>query len=394
MDVLTLSYVNLFIGFAAALLFTLLYKQDSQQRHLKYWLVAGLCLVVNSVLGIFSASFIVLPYWLLPATANVCTIGIHVFILAGLYQHTRRAFNMHWLLGIILITFAMNLTDFAQQSIANRLLLNFPLIVGLNVAVLRLLCRQPSSGLQGVYLSFRIALSFNIAQLSIRFALVALDMAGIELAIHRTLVYSLGYFCLAAFSMLVFGSCLYLVYRQQHIRLQHTAERDALTGVYNRRMLEQKLLTELQRSARAGQHCSVIMLDIDHFKQINDNYGHMTGDLAICHVASVTQQQLRSYDQIFRYGGEEFLLCLPDTDSSAALHIANRIRKQIAHSTLPACDTISLTVSMGIATYTGGELHWQQLISQADNALYQSKQQGRNQSSHFSQLLAGADSHQ
>lgn len=386
MDVLTLGYVNLFIGIAASLLFGLLYRQDTQQRKLLYWVVSGCSLILNSLLNILAQSHFALPYWLMPAAANTSTIAIHVFMLAGLYQCTQRTFKLHWLLGILLLTYAANLTDFAQASLIQRLLLNFPIIVGLNIAAIRLLKQQSDTGLRHVYNGFVFAFMFNIGQISIRYLLLLLDLSGVALPANQLLVYSFGHFGLTTFSMLIFGSCLYLVYSQQQLALLHTAERDALTGVYNRRVLEQKLQTELQRNARSGQSCSILMLDIDHFKQINDRYGHVTGDHAIRHTANVIMQQLRSYDIIFRYGGEEFLVCLPNTDTNAALNIANRIRKQLELSPLHDGRDIQLTVSIGVATYSDAAVHWQQLITQADNALYQSKKYGRNQTWHFSQL--------
>ena len=391
MDVLTLSYVNLFIGIAACVLFILLYKQDTGQKHLLYWLLAGLCLLLSAVFGILSSAELQMPYWLRPAAANTLTVSLHVLLLAGLLQFTQYPYRKHWIPGLLLIVYAVNLSDFAQAALAHRLLLNFAIIIVINFAAISVLLRQTHSAFRGVYLSFIIALAFNIVQMAARYLILQINSAERPFSATESLIHSIGYFGLTTYSMLMFGSCLYLVYRQQRLALLHTAERDALTGVYNRHVLEQKLHTELQRSQRRGQSCSVLMLDIDHFKQINDSYGHVVGDQAIYHVAGKIEQQLRSYDVIFRYGGEEFLLCLPDTDKTAALHIANRIRKHIEQSPLQYPAAIALTVSVGVATYSGGTIHWQQLITQADNALYQSKQRGRNQTWHYSQLLTDAD---
>lgn len=390
MDVLTLNFVNVFIAIAATLSIFLLYKQNSQ-KYLLYWMAAGGFLLTQSILSIFYRAAYAMPFWLVPAAANTSTISIHILLLAGLYQHTQNAFKSRWLIAILLISYAANLTEFAQISVTNRLLLNFPIIIGLNALGLVLLLRQPKNTLSSVYNIFIIAFAVNITQLIIRYMMIILDLSGISQLINTELIYSLGHFGLTTFAMLVFGNCLYLVYRQQQITLQHSAEHDPLTGVFNRRILDTKLQIELQRSARMGQHCSIIMLDIDHFKQINDTLGHVIGDKVIRRVADLAKHELRLYDIIFRYGGEEFLIFLPDTQASVAVSIANRIRHQVEQSNLPDCASTSFTVSSGVATYTGGNIDWQQFISQADNAMYQSKKLGRNQSIHFNHLLHNAE---
>jgi diguanylate cyclase (GGDEF)-like protein len=127
------------------------------------------------------------------------------------------------------------------------------------------------------------------------------------------------------------------------------------------------------------------MFDIDYFKQVNDRYGHIIGDATICHVVTVATAQLRPYDLMFRYCGEEFLICLPETTTTEALQIAQRIRSQIEQSTLLDCPQVKLTVSVGVAR---GGLHtpWHSLLAEADSALYQAKHNGRNQSCLLSEL--------
>ncbi|WP_445425554.1 GGDEF domain-containing protein [Alishewanella sp. HL-SH06] len=386
MDILTLNYVNLFLGIAASFLLILLYKQN-KQLFLLYWFFASSCLWINSTIGIFSRSGFDLPYWLNPAIPNTCYMGIYLFLLAGLYEQTQRKFKVGWLLAIVILTYAINLTELAQASSANRLLLNLPISIVLNVMALRLLIRQKNRELRAVYICFSMAFLFNIIQLCSRYILFSLDLSGIFTQHSSQIMIGLGYFAITAFSLLTFGSCLYLVYRQQHIALQHIADRDALTGVFNRWLLNEKLQTELQRSQRLKQCCSLVMLDIDHFKQVNDLYGHVAGDRVIAHIAYVAQSELRGYDSIFRYGGEEFLICLPNTDSQAALHIAERIRIQVEQSCAIDCQQAKATVSVGVSTYTDGKPDWQHLITQADNALYQAKKQGRNQTQHYQHLV-------
>ena len=123
---------------------------------------------------------------------------------------------------------------------------------------------------------------------------------------------------------------------------------------------------------------SLLLFDIDHFKQINDKYGHRIGDRAIGHVVDIASEQLRDYDLLFRYGGEEFLICLPDTAEETAVLIANRLRKAVELNTLNTEAKITMTVSIGISS-TSAFTEPDELIEQADIALYQAKQNGRNQ---------------
>jgi len=390
MDVMTLSYVNLLIGLAGVILLSLIYKHAQSERHLLFWVAASLALCVNSTFGALQGAAIVLPYWLSPAAANLSTISIHCFILAALYTHLQRPFKYHWLIGLLLLSYVLNFTDFAQLSIVNRVLLNYPVIIALNFLAIKLLLSQPRTQLTGVYRTLILTFVINICQLSIRLMLLGLHTLDVSSAPQVTLIHSFGYYGLTTFAFLTLGCCLFLVYKQHSIALHDNMERDPLTGVFNRHNLQQKLQNELQRASRSMQQVSVIMLDVDHFKKVNDSLGHVAGDIALRHIADVAKTQLRPYDAIFRYGGEEFLICLPDTRSEAALTIANRIRKQIEQSKISASPQLKLTISVGIATSSTDIADWQLLIQHADQALYQAKRQGRNQVSQYADLPINA----
>ncbi|MBU2112597.1 MAG: GGDEF domain-containing protein, partial [Gammaproteobacteria bacterium] len=307
-----------------------------------------------------------------------------------LYTHLQRPFKYHWLIGLFLLSYVLNFTDFAQLSIVNRVLLNCPIIIALNFLAIKLLLSQPRTQLTGVYRTLILTFVINICQLSIRLILLGLHTLDVSAAPQVTLIHSFGYYGLTTFAFLTLGSCLYLVYKRNSIEMRDNMERDPLTGVFNRHNLSLKLQNELQRASRSKQQVSIVMLDIDHFKKVNDSLGHVAGDLALCHVANVAREQLRPYDAIFRYGGEEFLICLPDTGSDAALTIANRIRKHIEQSDISALPQLKLTISVGVATSSISDTDWQQLIQHADQALYQSKRLGRNQVSHYADVAIDA----
>lgn len=156
--------------------------------------------------------------------------------------------------------------------------------------------------------------------------------------------------------------------------------RDALTGLYNRRYLDETLARELRRANRTGIPVSLLMLDIDHFKQLNDTYGHAAGDAVLADVAAVVLQCVRSEDVACRYGGEEFVVIMVGLDQDEAVERAEQIRNAIALHGFTWNDqpVDRLTASFGVATSPGHGLTTDQLFGAADTALYEAKDQGRN----------------
>lgn len=154
---------------------------------------------------------------------------------------------------------------------------------------------------------------------------------------------------------------------------------DPLTGVCTRFAMLPRLEQERDRIHRTAQSCSICMVDLDHFKMINDTHGHPVGDTVLRSVASHMLQNLRPYDQVYRYGGEEFLLMLPNTEPDAAVPVVDRLRQRINDTLIRVTKGVSVraTASFGIAAlYSGGSVH--EAIGMADKALYAAKAAGRN----------------
>jgi len=182
-------------------------------------------------------------------------------------------------------------------------------------------------------------------------------------------------FSLAVIGITVFGMGKLADYEQ---RLLIESMTDPLTGLLNRRYFNEQIQKEAARSRRHGLRFSVLMLDIDHFKRINDTYGHPVGDLAIKAVASVCNKALRPQDILARYGGEEFVIALPHTDAEGAGAVAERIRQAVEQIEIAAePGPVRFTVSIGVSTYRR-DLPFEQIVGRADQALYQAKQTGRN----------------
>jgi len=170
--------------------------------------------------------------------------------------------------------------------------------------------------------------------------------------------------------------------RESLDQLHVMATYDSLTGLLNRRAVYERAQSEMERSIREERSISLVMLDIDHFKSVNDEHGHLTGDQALRLVAGTIAQNKRSYDWAGRWGGEEFLLVLPQTTLEEAGEIAERMRRSVAALSFPLAEGnyLNLRISLGVSsidanphTPTLGEL-----LQQADDALYCAKNQGRN----------------
>lgn len=157
--------------------------------------------------------------------------------------------------------------------------------------------------------------------------------------------------------------------------LQRQASHDSLTGLYNRRKFEVMLLHERERATRYRRHLAIILLDIDHFKLVNDRFGHNVGDEVLRQLADLMREQRRDSDVLARWGGEEFIILLPETDLDGALHTAELLRQSIANTRFPAVGQV--TISLGVSACRPGDTP-DSLISRADDALYQAKEAGRN----------------
>jgi diguanylate cyclase (GGDEF)-like protein len=154
------------------------------------------------------------------------------------------------------------------------------------------------------------------------------------------------------------------------------ARTDTLTGLANRRTLDEAFQREIARAQRQRQSLSLIMADLDRFKSINDQYGHVAGDQVLVSAAAVLKQDLRPFDLAARYGGEEFLVLLPETSTADAVSIAERIRTQVAETAVAACPR-PITISLGVTSWMAGET-LEQTVARADAALYEAKNSGRN----------------
>jgi len=153
---------------------------------------------------------------------------------------------------------------------------------------------------------------------------------------------------------------------------------DDLTGLHNRKYFNERLLDEVDRAKRYGSKISLLICDIDHFKNINDSYGHPVGDEVLKWIGTIFRNKLRKTDTVARYGGEEFAIILLDTEKDKAFEIAENLRHTIAESFFPGDGDIHVNISIGISSFGVDANTFEGLLNTADRALYQAKSQGRN----------------
>lgn len=212
--------------------------------------------------------------------------------------------------------------------------------------------------------------------------MVGLDKAHLLAAWqHRAWLFAAGYVLLSVLALLALR--VQRLTERQREEMRELANTDALTGIANRRFLMDIAEREFGRAQRYGTPLSVLMLDIDTFKAINDRWGHPTGDRVIQELAHATLHFVRRQDLCGRLGGEEFALLLPETDAAGALVIAERLRTRIEATEDARADdgtVVRFTVSIGIATQSPADSSFDALLQRADRALYRAKDEGRNRS--------------
>lgn len=183
--------------------------------------------------------------------------------------------------------------------------------------------------------------------------------------------------------VLLFDSTDTAIYRTMHQaamqKLEVASRVDGLTQLFNRAHWQSRLVEEFSRACRYKHPLSLLLFDLDHFKAINDKYGHLGGDAVLVRVAELVRDSLRDSDVAGRYGGEEFGIILPDTDAGGAMVVAERLRQSIETSPVPFEDThIHISASIGVVEFFLDLRDAEEMIAKADDALYKAKEGGRN----------------
>lgn len=378
MDSYTLMITTCLTAATMAFTFFGLAAGSRRETYLLMWGCAGLMFFCNSVLACI-AFHVQLPYLLSPGFANTCTVLGYLFLLLGLRLYLRLTNHLFWLPLLATLTFAVNVLPWAQVDVSHRLLLNFPILFGLQAMIVLLLFRHRQPQLKTVYSALALVFMLNAAQMAARWFYLLVDDAPGLTFLGSQLVQTLGRLAMFVFVLLATFACALLVIRRQELVLREHSDKDPLTGCYNRRALH-RLMDQIEQGRQTQpQLLSLIIFDVDHFKQINDNFGHPCGDQVLTQLCRSIQQELRATDLLFRLGGEEFAVALPDTRQDIARQVAERLRQQALDLKLPLHPDCRISISLGVSAGVLTTKPWTELLKQADSALYQAKHLGRNQ---------------
>jgi diguanylate cyclase (GGDEF)-like protein len=356
----------------------LLYRASSRQPCLLDWSLSGLFFLVSNLIGALAAKY-QLGYVIAPALGNMFYIAGHAGILVGVRRHLflRPRYDLLGLLALAVL--AAHALPYVHSSVVHRLFLFTPVVVAINLGVVWLLWQQPDGETGRAYRPLLVLELLFLVQMSLR-ALYMLASEDHRLTFMGSqFLQTSGSLFVLVFLSVVTMSCSLIVTHQQEEALRRASLTDVLTGWLNRRALHDIAGREFQRCQRTGTPLFFITFDIDHFKSINDRYGHSVGDAAICHAAMLSARALRGYDALFRIGGEEFAVLVDGGSLAGVTGMAQRLREQLAATPLQTQDlSVPMTVSVGVAAARCGDAQWEDVLRRADEAMYHAKRHGRN----------------
>ncbi|MGL1956016.1 MAG: GGDEF domain-containing protein [Colwellia sp.] len=385
LDIQTLVLSNIFLGLflgVGSLVFSNIHKDfsDFKLLGLSYILFAlgNFLLALRSIVPDFFS--IVVANVLIATAISLLIIGILKF-----FDYEYQKFKSLSIVLIVLLLLSYLYLTYLQPNINYRIAVISAFIAG-----------------QGFFITFKIisnkdkghfSLTQYIAYAFFVFALISvfrLYLSLVEVNIFKLVdLGAIHGLSLIGMQLITITSCFTLslsASQQLADKLAIQATTDSLTGIYNRRAFDEIAENEILRAQRERKPISIVLMDIDFFKRVNDNYGHQTGDKVLQEFSQRLKSSLRQYDMLARYGGEEFILLLPNTPKDTAIIIAEKLRVAIYQPVfyLDDLSNISVSASFGVATNQGEHIDWQQLISCADQALYKAKENGRNQVNFYS----------
>ncbi|MEM5473483.1 GGDEF domain-containing protein [Hoeflea sp. AS60] len=374
METFTLFCANLTILLVFSGAFLVFSVSSAHQPYWRSWSLANFLLALS--LGFFAleSHLPVVTVFVVPNALLLLGFGVHLNA-ASQFAGQSAAISRLWIPVAALVVInvpAMIFDSYGIVYVSTNLL-----VAAMAAMTARIYAGRELGGLMsryGLVLAFLLMAAEGAIRATHGIALGKAMGAGLsdDVVLTTHLLASLVFVTLAgAFALGIFFE---RTARQQH----DIASRDPLTGLYNRREFDRRL--EAMLSARSSASFGVLQLDLDFFKQVNDRYGHVSGDDALVAVADVIRKNLKDGDCLARLGGEEFGVLLPDVDRNGALATAERIRRVVEAMPLAfASEGFRLTVSAGLYHGTGGKLSARSLMQAVDRSLYRSKNNGRNQ---------------
>jgi diguanylate cyclase (GGDEF)-like protein len=381
LDVRTLAFTTSVSGLLMAATMAGIYAAGMRSRALIDWSIAGLLSALGYLTG-HTLQTLDLPVspWIGGTVANGLITLSYGMVLVGVQRYLNMR-PMIWLaLLVTLATFASSFV-FPELRTSLRLRIIFhswPYVLFSAWAGV-LLWRRVRPGMRRFHRMVAGVLLLNATYLSLRLVHAIVSPALTTSFVQNPMQ-------MAAFLVaMVFGFCLtmalaVMMFREKQVELLDLAEKDPLTGLNNRHSLDHVAARQVRRAQEQDADLSVIVLDVDHFKPINDRYGHQAGDDALVAIARRIRRVLRDSDVAFRIGGEEFLVLLPGATEAQAARVAERLRSSISERPIEIDNgSIAVTASLGVAVVQVSEEGWEEGFRRADQALYRAKAAGRDQ---------------
>lgn len=375
LDTPTVAFVTVLVVCLQGGILTALWVIHRDMRGIGYWAIGAL-MIASGVLGAFLLSG-ALPSAPL-VIANIAIVAGFIVTWWGIDAFFGRRPGYRLGFALLAISAATIIYFVATGNSRDRVLFLigfFALISGLRLySTLREV--NPGTRFSQIMISLALAAQ-GIYYLVLATAVFSLPPVDKPLA--QVSIYGWLFLIPMLLSIVVVFGVVLLVNQTIAMRLQESARRDVLTEALTRRAMEEVAADELARSRRHSLPLSLLLLDIDHFKLVNDQYGHAAGDAALRQFAAAVRRCLRREDVFGRLGGEEFCALLPNTAVGGAAQLAERIRQSVANLAVEAGGhRLSLKVSIGVASLGDQGGNWDELVNQADRAMYAAKRAGRN----------------
>lgn len=379
LDARTLAFVAGLGGFIMAGTMFGLHVAGTRQAGILYWGSGGLVFGLGYLIGHLLLTLdLGVPRWFAGSLANNLIGTGHVLTLLGVQRYLG---HRPWMLALLVpalmmaSTFLPVLRQYPWPFIAETLWL-----VGVGGYAAWLMWRTPVPGATAYRRAAAVVLALFAVFLAARtgYVLITRELTGsfnphaLQIAVFLTGM---------LFGFALTMTLVLLIFREKELHMREIAIRDALTGLYNRYALGDASNLEFDVARRDASPLSLLAIDLDHFKSINDRFGHAAGDQVLRHVSGLIRHELRDHDCIYRIGGEEFLVLLPNTPLARAAALAERLRGRIEASNPLASDAdepIRITASFGLAEARPELESWDHALLRADQALYEAKESGRN----------------
>ncbi len=377
LDIRTMMVMTALLALLLSGLLAVVSLHSENIRGVRCWATSELCVGIS--LGLAYTQLGPGNGWVMVFGSGLLALGL-CFQWAGNRAFCQKQPHWHWVwlatgtVVVLNILFAVMFANANHRVIANSLMLAV-----ISLANAHVLFRHVTPPMRAPFFFTAGTFCVLTCLMLARAGYVALHPAQHYGLYSQVTINPVTFFVASLVQMaLVFGFVLMVHYRISH-ELQSLAARDSLTGALNRRSLKEAFEHLRALSQRSGDVLSVMMIDVDHFKSINDQHGHLVGDEVLCRLVSVITSTLRKQDYLARYGGEEFCILMPATSEIEALVIAERLRTFYAGTNMGDEDAPWYsTISIGVTDSVTSGFEFESLIEGADRALYLAKQTGRN----------------